>query len=80
MPSKVLVEVEGQAARYKVPNHLAVSIPAGTVHRTTIQKVRSGSIFLTPDMAESAAGSPRVVSVPNPRAGNDHVRDAVAAT
>lgn len=56
------VEVEGQSARYKVPHQFAAWIPAGTVHRTAIQKVRSGSVFFSPDMADIPENSLRVIS------------------
>lgn len=58
------VEVEGRAARYKVPRQFAMWIPAGTVHRTRIQKVPSGSVFLSADMVDSPAGDPRVIVAP----------------
>lgn len=57
------VEVEGQTGAYKVPRQFAVWIPAGTVHRTTLHKVRSGSVFLDPGMLDSPPGSPRVIAV-----------------
>lgn len=59
------VEVESQFARYKVPHQFAAWIPAGTVHRTAIQKVRSGSVFLSPDMIAVPDNSVRVIPVSN---------------
>ncbi len=58
------VEVEGQVGRYKVPRQFAAWIPAGAVHRTSIQKVASGSIFFTPDLVSSGGDSPRIVPAP----------------
>lgn len=59
------VEVESQFARYKVPHQFAAWIPAGTVHRTAIQNVRSGSVFLSTDMLDVPANSLRVIPVSN---------------
>lgn len=59
------VEVEGPAARYKVPHQFAAWIPAGTVHRTTIQNVRSGSVFFRVDMIDWPVDSVRVIPVSN---------------
>lgn len=59
------VDVEGRSARYKVPHQFAAWIPAGTVHRTAIQKVRSGSIFFRPDMLDIPADSLRVIPASN---------------
>jgi len=56
------VEVEGWHGSYKVPSQYAAWIPAGAVHRTTIQKVGSGSIFLSTDMISSPCDVPRVIS------------------
>ena len=58
------VEVEGLAGRYKVPRQFAVWIPAGAVHRTSIQRVGSGSVFLNPDMVTCAMRTLRVVPAP----------------
>ncbi|HVL00998.1 MAG TPA: helix-turn-helix transcriptional regulator [Dongiaceae bacterium] len=57
------VEVEGESARYKVPHQFAAWIPAGTPHRTTHKRVRSGSIFFRPDMIEWPVHSLRVIPV-----------------
>lgn len=59
------VEVESQFARYKVPHQFAVWIPAGSVHRTVIQNVRSGSVFLHREMIVSPADSLRVIPASN---------------
>lgn len=58
------VEVEGRHGRYKVPRQFAVWIPAGAAHRTTIQKVASGSVFLAADIVRCTADSPRVIAAP----------------
>jgi AraC-like DNA-binding protein len=44
------IEVEGTRGRYLVPRQLAAWIPAGVPHRTSIHRVRSGSVFFTTDM------------------------------
>lgn len=59
------VEVEDQSARYKVPHQFAAWIPAGSVHRTAIQNVRSGSIFFSVDMIDWPVNTLRVVPVSN---------------
>ena len=58
------VEVEGEHGRYKVPRQFAVWIPAGAVHRTTIQKIASGSVFLSPELLPCATATPRVIAAP----------------
>jgi AraC-like DNA-binding protein len=58
------VEVEGVHGCYKVPRQFAVWIPAGAIHRTTIQKVASGSVFLSPDMLPCTMTAPRVIAAP----------------
>jgi AraC-like DNA-binding protein len=58
------VEVEGSGGRYKVPHQYAVWVPAGAVHRTTLQKVGSGSVFLSTDMVACAHDAPRVIAAP----------------
>ena len=57
------MEIEGTRCKVLVPRQFAAWIPAGTVHRTRIQRLRSGSVFLPPDQVESPAGAPRVVRV-----------------
>ncbi len=56
------VEVESEDARYKVPYQFAAWIPAGTPHRTAIQRVRSGSVFLSPGLVELPGGGLRVIA------------------
>src|SRR5579862_5720503 len=55
------VEIEAQGGRYKVPRQFAAWIPAGAVHRTTIQRIASGSIFFTPALVPDAGESLRVI-------------------
>jgi len=59
------VEVEAEAARYKVPNQFAAWIPAGMMHRTAIQNVRSGSIFFKPELIQVPAKNLRVIPASN---------------
>ncbi len=59
------VEVEGKFARYKVPHQFAAWIPADTIHRTTLQKIRSGSVFLSPAMVDWPVHGLRVIHVSN---------------
>jgi len=59
------VEVEGESARFILPHQFAAWIPAGTVHRTVIQNVRSGSVFFRADMIDWTVDRLRVVPVPN---------------
>lgn len=58
------VEVEGRHGRYRVPRQFAAWIPAGAVHRTAIQKVASGSVFLSPELVPCDADVPRVIAAP----------------
>lgn len=58
------VEVEGRHGSYKVPRQFAVWIPAGAVHRTTIQKIASGSVFLSPALLPCGMDAPRVITAP----------------
>jgi AraC-like DNA-binding protein len=58
------VEVEGRQGRYRIPRQFAVWIPAGAVHRTTIQRVGSGSVFLDPLVMAASCDEPRVIPAP----------------
>ena len=58
------VEVEGLQGHYKVPRQFAVWIPAGAVHRTSIQRIPSGSVFLSPQLLPCAMAAPRVIAAP----------------
>lgn len=55
------VEVEDDSARYKVPYQFAAWIPAGIQHRTAIARVRSASIFLSPNLAPLESSEVRVI-------------------
>lgn len=59
------VEVECQSARYKVPHQFAAWIPAGMAHRTAIQKVRSGSVFFSPEVISAAPDKLLVIEASN---------------
>jgi AraC-like DNA-binding protein len=56
--------VEGRGGRYRIPHQFAAWIPAGAAHRTTIQRVASGSIFISPSLLSASADSPRVIVAP----------------
>src|SRR5262245_49111259 len=48
------VDVEGEEGSHRIPNQFAAWIPAGATHRTRIQKVRSGSVFLSAELVPAA--------------------------
>jgi len=56
--------VEGRGGAHKIPRQFAAWIPAGAAHRTTIQRVASGSVFLSSDLLKSSADEPRVIVAP----------------
>ncbi len=58
------VEVEGLQGHYKVPRQFAVWIPAGAVHRTSIQRIPSGSVFFDPELLPCIMPAPRVITAP----------------
>jgi len=58
------VEVESENAGFLVPHEFAAWIPAAAVHRTTIHRVRSGSVFFHSSMVAGAGSRVRVVLVP----------------
>lgn len=58
------VEVEDEYGRHRIPHQFAAWIPAGAVHRTRIQKVRSGSVFLAADLVPDAGERLRVIEAP----------------
>ena len=58
------IEVEDARARHLLPRQLAAWIPAGVAHRTSLHRVRSGSILFAPQMVESAGDRVRIVEVP----------------
>ena len=57
------MEVEDKARRNLLPRTLAAWIPAGVIHRTSLHRVRSGSIFFTPDMVTNVGDRVRIVIV-----------------
>lgn len=57
------IEVESSRGRHLVPRQLAAWIPAGTLHRTRIQGVRSGSVFFPASMVARAGDQVRTVKV-----------------
>jgi hypothetical protein len=58
------LEVESDHTGFLIPDQFAAWIPAGAVHRTTIHRVRSGSVFFHPSMVAGAGSRVRVVLVP----------------
>lgn len=57
------IEVESALGRHLVPRQLAAWIPAGVAHRTSIHRVRSGSVFFPADMLKNAGERVRTVLV-----------------
>src|SRR5579862_2234772 len=57
------IEVEGAQARYLLPRSLAAWIPAGVAHRTSLHRVRSGSILFAADSVPSPGDRIRIVEV-----------------
>jgi len=57
------IEVESDTARYLMPRQLAAWIPAGVPHRTSVHRVRSGSIMLSPHMMQPAGDRVRIIEV-----------------
>lgn len=57
------IEVEDAWARHLLPRQLAAWIPAGVVHRTSLHRVRSGSVLLSPAMTPNAGDRVRIVEV-----------------
>ncbi len=58
------IEVEDKTRRHLLPRTLAAWIPAGVAHRTSIHRVRSGSIMFAPELVPNAGGCVRIVMVP----------------
>jgi AraC-like DNA-binding protein len=48
------LEVEDATRRSYLPRQLAAWIPAGVVHRTSLHRVRSGSVMLAPELVPNA--------------------------
>jgi AraC-like DNA-binding protein len=57
------IEVEDAAARHLLPRQLAAWIPAGVAHRTSLHRVRSGSILFSPGMVKPAGDRVRIIEV-----------------
>lgn len=57
------IEVEDAYARHLLPRQLAAWIPAGVVHRTSLHRVRSGSILLAPAMIADAGERVHIIGV-----------------
>lgn len=58
------IDVEGVDGSHRIPHQFAAWIPAGAVHRTRIQKVSSGSVFLAPELVRCAGEKLRVIRAP----------------
>jgi AraC-like DNA-binding protein len=57
------IEVEDAHARHLLPRSLAAWIPAGVAHRTSLHRVRCGSILLAPEAVQPAGDRVRIVQV-----------------
>jgi AraC-like DNA-binding protein len=57
------IEVESARGRHLIPRQLAAWIPAGALHRTTIQGERSGSVFFPAIMVSHAGEHIRTILV-----------------
>lgn len=57
------IEVEDVGARHLLPRQLAAWIPAGVPHRTSLHRVRSGSILFAPDMVPEPGDRVRIIEV-----------------
>jgi len=55
------VELESLQSRFLLPPQLVAWIPAGVTHRTRIQGVRSGSVFLPPRWVNAAGDRIRIL-------------------
>lgn len=58
------VDVEDEKGSHRVPHQFAAWIPAGTPHRTRLQKVRSGSVFLAAALVPAAGEGLQVIRAP----------------
>jgi AraC-like DNA-binding protein len=58
-----VVEVQTRHARYLLPPQQALWIPAGVVHRTTLRRVRTVSVFFDPALTPPAGDRVRVLPV-----------------
>jgi AraC-like DNA-binding protein len=57
------IEVEDAQARHLLPRQLAAWIPAGVAHRTSLRRVRSGSLLFAPALVPEAGERVRIVAV-----------------
>ena len=57
------IEVEDERARHLLPRSLAAWIPAGVAHRTSLHRVRSGSILFAPEAVQPAGERVRILEV-----------------
>jgi AraC-like DNA-binding protein len=57
------IEVEDERSRHLLPRHLAAWIPAGVAHRTSLHRVRSGSILFAPEAVQPAGDRVRILEV-----------------
>lgn len=57
------IEVEDRTASYLCLRTRAIWIPAGVVHRTSLHRVRSGSVLFSPDMVPDAGERVRIIQV-----------------
>ena len=57
------IEVEDERARHLLPRQLAAWIPAGVPHRTSLRRVRSGSVLFAPEMVPAAGDRVRIIEV-----------------
>jgi AraC-like DNA-binding protein len=59
------IEVEDAQSRYFLPSTLAAWIPAGVIHRTSLHRVRSGSVLFAKDRCDAFDDRIRIVTVPS---------------
>lgn len=57
------LRVEAENGIFLLPPQRAVWLPAGVLHRTTLHKVRSGSVFLAPSLVPTGIARVRIISV-----------------
>jgi len=57
------IEVEDEHTHHLLPCSLAAWIPAGVAHRTSLHRVRSGSILFAPEAVQPAGERVRVLEV-----------------
>ncbi len=57
------IEVEDERARHLLPRNLAAWIPAGVAHRTSLHRVRCGSILFAPEAVQPAGERVRILEV-----------------